>query len=194
MMRLNAEVVKSLPAPERGNKVSFFAGAIVQGLPTPKGFGVRVTAGGARSFVLDYRLRGRQYRFTVGAFPDWSPLRAARDARSLRQRVDRGENPLEDRVPPPAKKTVADVLDDFVQRYVQAPTRPLRTAREYESAFRRLVKPRLGKLGIHELRRSHVAEMLDKIEDEMARLWPIGHGLIFERHLAGTRSAMTSST
>ena len=35
-----------------------------------------------------------------------------------------------------------------------------------ESAFDRLVKPRIGKLGVYELRRSHIAEMLDRIEDE----------------------------
>jgi len=166
MTRLTAEIVKALPAPVRGNKVNFFAGAIVQGLPAPKGFGVRVTAGGAKSFILNYRLRGRQCRYTIGAFPDWSPLRAVREARTLRQRVDRGENPLGDRASQPETKTVADVLDDFMKRYVLAPARSLRTAREYESVFRRLVKPYLGKLGIHELRRSHVAQMLDRIEDE----------------------------
>ena len=34
-----------------------------------------------------------------------------------------------------------------------------------ESAFNRLVKPRIGKIGVYELRRSHIAEMLDWIED-----------------------------
>jgi integrase len=29
-----------------------------------------------------------------------------------------------------------------------------------------LVKPRIGKIGVYELRRSHVAEMLDRVEDE----------------------------
>src|SRR5471032_1172190 len=33
-------------------------------------------------------------------------------------------------------------------------------------ANNRLVKPRIGKLGVYELRRSHIAEMLDRIEDE----------------------------
>ena len=35
-----------------------------------------------------------------------------------------------------------------------------------ESAFNRLVKPRIGKVGVYELRRSHIAEMTDWIEDE----------------------------
>ena len=113
-----------------------------------------------------YRLRGREYRFTIGAWPDWSVLKAVREARNLRQRVDRGENPLEDRRSPPASVTVASVLDEFVMRHVRNKYQPLRSAAEYESAFDRLVKPRIGGLGIYEIRRSHVVKMLDQIEDK----------------------------
>src|SRR5215471_10836726 len=93
---------------------STFAGAMIQGAKAPRGFGVRVTAAGARAFILNYRLRSREYRFTIGAWPDWSVLKAVREARNLRQRVDRGENPLDDRTPSPATATVTSILDDFV--------------------------------------------------------------------------------
>jgi integrase len=92
-------------------------------------------------------------------------LKAVREARHLRQRVDRGENPLEDRASPSGAATVASLLDDFVIRHVRNRNQPLRSADEYESAFKRLVKPRIGKLGIYEVRRSHVIKMLDEIED-----------------------------
>jgi integrase len=162
---LNEQVVKRLPAPTRGNRVTYFAGAVIQGAKAPRGFGVRVTAAGARAFVLNYRLRGREHRLTIGAWPDWSALKAVREARNLRQRIDRGENPVEDRTPSPATASVASMLDDFVARYVRNETQPLRSADEYESAFNRLVKPRIGKLGVYEVRRSHVNKMLDEIED-----------------------------
>jgi integrase len=164
--KLSEETVKRLAAPDTGNRVTYFAGAVIQGAKTPRGFGVRVTAGGARAFVLNYRLRGREHRITIGAWPDWSVLKAVREARNLRQRVDRGENPLEDRAPPTAVKSVSDVLEDFMTRYVRNKERPLRSADHIESAFDRLVKPRIGKLGVYEVRRSHIAEMLDRIEDE----------------------------
>src|SRR5215470_9623590 len=143
--KLSEETVKRLPVPDTGNRVTYFAGAMVQGAKAPRGFGVRVTAAGARAFVLNYRLRGREHRFTIGAWPDWSALKAVREARNLRQRVDRGENPLEDRAPPPTIKTVSIVLDDYVARYVRNKDRPLRSATHIESAFTRLVKPRIGK-------------------------------------------------
>ena len=163
--KLNEKAIKELAVPTSGNTITYFGGATVQGAKAPRGFGVRVTAAGARSFILNYRLRGREHRLTIGAWPDWSALKAVREARSLRQRVDRGENPLKDRAPPPEIKTVSNVLDDYVVRYVRNKDRPLRSATHIESAFNRLVKPRIGKLGIYELRRSHIAEMLDRIED-----------------------------
>ena len=164
---LSEETVRKLPVPNRGNRITYFPGAKIQGAKAPRGFGVRVTATGARAFVLNYRLRGREHRYTIGAWPDWSVLRAVREARHLRQRIDRGENPLADRTPPPATKTVADILDDFLVRYARNRERPLRSADHIESAFNRLVKPRLGKLAIYDLRRSHIAEMLDRIEDDV---------------------------
>src|SRR5262249_909779 len=135
-----------------------------QGSKVPRGFGVRVTAAGARSFVLDYRIKQRQFRYTIGQYPDWSALRAVREARELRQRIDRGENPLVDRAPSPALKTVASVVEDFIARHVRG--QGLRAAIEYESALRRLVVPAIGKCAINEVRRSQIAEMLDTIEDQ----------------------------
>ena len=180
--KLNEETVKRLPVPTKGNRVTYFAGAVIQGAKAPRGFGVRVTAAGARAFVLNYRLRGREHRYTIGAWPDWSALKAVRQARELRQRIDRGENPVEDRTPSPAMANVASILDDFVARHVRNKNQPLRSADEYESAFNRLVKPRIGKLSVYEVRRSHINEMLDEIEDE--------NGLVMaDRTLAYLRKA-----
>lgn len=162
---LNEAVVKALPTPNAGSRAYFFADAIVQGSKVPRGFLVRVTATGVRSFAIDYRAKGRQTRYTIGRWPDWSVLQAVREAKELRRRIDRDENPADDRAPPPPApkvKTVADVLDDFVERYERG---RLRSLDDYESAYRRLVKPALGDVPIYELRRSQIVEMLDDVED-----------------------------
>jgi hypothetical protein len=49
-----------------------------------KGFALRVTCGGAKSFVLDYRVDGRQRRITLGNYPDWT-IQAARADRGGKQ-------------------------------------------------------------------------------------------------------------
>jgi integrase len=159
---LNEAAIKTLPIPDKGNRVHYYAGAVLQGQTAPRGFGVRVTAGGAKAFVINFRLGGKEHRYTIGQYPDWSALQAVREARTLRQRIDRGENPLEDRAPPPEVKTVAAVLDEFMARYA----RNLRSASEYQRTFDRLVKPAIGKVPVYELRRSDVVGMLDRIEDK----------------------------
>src|SRR3954467_7942496 len=136
--RLSEEIIKRLPCPAAGNSITYFPGATIQGSKAPRGFGVRVTAGGARAFILNYRMRGREHRYTIGAWPDWSALKAVREARALRQRVDRGENPLEARAAFPNVKTVSTILDDFITRYVRKKDGPLRSAAHIESALNRL--------------------------------------------------------
>src|SRR5258708_40368234 len=130
---LSEETVKGLRTAAKGNSITYFAGATIQGAKVPRGFGVRVTASGARAFILNYRLRGREHRFTIGAWPDWSALKAVREARNLRQRVDRGEDPLKDRTPIPTTKSVSSVIDYFMIQYVRNKDRPLRNRTAVES-------------------------------------------------------------
>jgi len=46
--------------------VHFFSGATLQGKKAPAGFGVRVTAGGTKSFVLFHRADGKKFLETLG--------------------------------------------------------------------------------------------------------------------------------
>jgi integrase len=175
---LNETVVKNLQAPPKGNKLYYFPDATLQGAKVPRGFAVRVTAGGAKGFVLNYRQGVRERRFTIGRWPDWSALQAVQVARELRRRVDRGEDIFADRAPgldegkAKAKvMTIGDVLDQFVERYVE---RNLKRPANYTQVIDRLLKPLLGPVPIHELRRRHIVEMLDKIEDGSRRRFANG--------------------
>ena len=72
--QLTDQMVRALTPPEAGNRVTFDA--------VVKGFGARITANGARSFVLTYRTRaGRQRSLTIGSYPDWSTRQRARIAK-----------------------------------------------------------------------------------------------------------------
>ncbi|MGH7076156.1 MAG: tyrosine-type recombinase/integrase [Stellaceae bacterium] len=157
--RLNKKEIESLPIPERHSHVTFFGGAKLQGDAAPRGFGVRVTPNGTKAFVLDYRFQRKQYRITIGRFPDWSALRAVRRGRELRQQVDRGENPLKQLEPAPRVRTIGAMLDDFMAQHATK----LRTRGEYHDTFERLVKPRLGSIGLYELRRSEIMALLGEI-------------------------------
>lgn len=166
MERLNKEIIDGLTPPAKGAVVHWFAGAKVQETVAPRGFGVRVTAAGVKAFVLDYRIQRKQHRITLGRWPDWPALKAVQRARELRQQIDRGDNPLSQRAMPDEVKTVGAMLDDFMNRYVRNKDRPLRSGDLIESAIERLIKPRIGKLDLYEIRRSHVVAMLNEIADE----------------------------
>jgi integrase len=164
MQRLNEEVVKALPPPQKGNRITFFPDAVLQGVAVPRGFGVRVTAGGARSFVLTYRIKQKQFRYTIGQWPDWSPLRAVKEARGLRQRIDRGENPLEDRAP--AAAPAGEPFEGVAKEYFLREGGKLRTLADRRATLERLVYPKLGARQIDDIKRSDIVRLLDEIEDE----------------------------
>ena len=85
--RLADAAVKDLPAPAHGNKITYDTEV--------KGFGVRVTAAGSKAFILNYRTRsGRERRFTIGSFPDWSTPAARGEAKELKRRIDVGDDPV----------------------------------------------------------------------------------------------------
>jgi integrase len=179
MQMISEKIVEGLPVPAVGNKVHYFSGATLQGKKAPSGFAVRVTAAGTKSFVLFHRVAGTKYLETLGR---WDAnvqggtltvrdaiVRAEKVAKDLKN--GRREDPRPDRTRrrqegnQPKDKTVAGVLDQFVERYVKQEAK-LRSAKMIEDQIERLVKPAIGKLGIYEIRRSHVVDMLDNIADE----------------------------
>src|SRR5260370_20490729 len=61
------------------------------------GFGLRVFSSGKRSYVIQYRTRGRSRRYTIGIQGAWAPETARREARVQLGRVAGGNDPVEDR-------------------------------------------------------------------------------------------------
>ncbi|MEK9281192.1 site-specific integrase [Bradyrhizobium sp. ISRA442] len=201
MQQISEKVVAGLSVPVKGNKVHFFSGATLQGKKAPAGFGVRVTAGGTKSFVLFHRVDGRKYLETLGRW-DENPqggtltvrdaiIKADKLAKDLKngrredprpertRRMQDGDDPeglkiggannsaLKPEERDPEQKQPG-LLDMFVERYCLK-EKALKSADQYASTFRRLVAPDIGDLpvfGEGRLRRSHIVDMLDEIEDE----------------------------
>jgi integrase len=139
-MRLTDIVVKRLPAPARGNKIAYDDAV--------KGFGCRVTAAGARAFVLNYRrkLDARERRITIGSFPDWSTAAAREDARRLKREIDGGADPVGEQADSRAAATVADLCDRFLADYV--PRKRATTQRVYKQQIATDILPALGRMKV----------------------------------------------
>ena len=83
------------------------------------GFALRVFATtkahpeGARTFLLSYWINGTERRHRIGSWPSWSVTAARDEAKDLRRRIDRGEDPASDR----REQREAPTLVDLAERY-----------------------------------------------------------------------------
>ena len=83
--QLTEKLVKALPSPTKGNRLIYDEAV--------KGFAVRITAAGTKSFVVNYYIHGRERRYTIGSHPDWSVAQAREEAKYIKKQVDQGGDP-----------------------------------------------------------------------------------------------------
>ncbi|MGO9045725.1 MAG: tyrosine-type recombinase/integrase [Xanthobacteraceae bacterium] len=129
--------IKKLPVPEKGYTTTY--DSMVRNL------GVRVTANGARSFTLNYRVRGsgRQRRYTIGDTDTWGITVARKEARRLKQIIDQGGDPLRDLQDERDAPTVSDLIDRFDAEHITPYLRPS-SATNYRTVLNRYVRPHFG--------------------------------------------------
>ena len=107
--RLTDSTIAKPLAPSKGNRV-YYDLPDAKGGGWTAGFGLRITAKGAKAFVLNYRSReGRAGRVTIGSPPAWSTHFAARArAKELKRAVDAGGDPAKEDRDVRAAATVSD--------------------------------------------------------------------------------------
>ena len=139
-MRLTDLIVKRLPTPESGNRITYDAA-----LP---GFGIRITAADARAFVLRYRRRsdGRQRVFTIGSFPAWGVGAARDEAKRLKRAIDGGADPLGEIETSREAPTIADLAERFLTDHVSR--KRLATQRDYKRQVAVDIVPALGRMAV----------------------------------------------
>ncbi|MCT8974680.1 tyrosine-type recombinase/integrase [Microbaculum marinisediminis] len=150
----NAVTPIDLPVPITGNKVYYDVDL--------KGFGCRVTAKGARAFILNYRNRsGRERRLTIGSWPDWSVSAARTEASELKKRIDVGEDPMAELEADRTAPTVADLCERFEEEHL--PKIRKSTAKDYRAMIAKEIKPALKHLKVAEVSFSDVEALHRKV-------------------------------
>ena len=138
---LSDKVVKASVAPASGSKIIYD--------PRSPGFGVRVTSACAKSFVLNYRFKGRERRITIGHYPAWTLLAARKQADRLRRDIDAGIDPLEKRTFERQAPTVRDLFERYAAEHL--PTKAPRAAADDRSMWVNDILPLFGPKKVSDL-------------------------------------------
>jgi integrase len=138
-------------------------GAIIIWDDNVKGFGLRVAAGGTKSYILSYRAgRGRhapQHRITIGRHGSpWTPEMARREALRLLGDVAKGGNPADARRAEARIMTLADLCALYLAE--GARHKKPATVRADHARIRNHILPVLGRLRIDQITRADVERMV----------------------------------
>lgn len=94
---------------------------------TVRGFGVRIGAGGTRSFILVYRFEGRARRLTLGRYPDLSLKEARLKAQEALAQVAQGKDPgaakRESARRPLDLESFTNLVSAYIEEHAKAKTR-----------------------------------------------------------------------
>ena len=149
--KLTDKLVKALEAPASGSPITYDTEV--------KGFGVRTTAAGAKSFVLNYRNKhGIERRYTIGAFPDWLTVAARNEAKRLKQLIDQGHDPMAERHHDRQAPDVAALCDRYLAEHVNVHNKA-RTQAENRRMVEQIIKPKLGRLKVEAVEHDDVAKL-----------------------------------
>ena len=138
-----------------------------------RGLGVRVTPAGAKSFVIQYRTKGRQRRWTLAQCAAISLKRARERAGEQLLSIRNGSDPLQQRQDAQAAPSVASAIDRFFREdgpaLVAAGRMRATTLQTYSAQAERHVKRGIGPIKVEDVKRSDVVNMLAKIAGGIQR-------------------------
>ena len=120
------------------------------------GFGVRVSASGRKTYVVQCRGPSGSRRVTIGQHGTIAPEQARKQAAAIIDRIKRGE----EAVPPPPRPepTMADLAERFMRAHVEVNCKAS-TAEFYRLALDKHILPALGTMPVRAVARAHVTAL-----------------------------------
>lgn len=154
-MRLTRQTVSRLELPPGKSETIIFDDSLA-------GFGVRIRAGGKRTWIAQYRVGTKQRRVTLGTVEAINPDEARDHARKLLASVQLGTDPQAEKVA--TRTRAALTLDVIATRYLAHAKSKLRP-RSFDEVERHIVQhwAPLREMPIHSVTRRDIAARLSEI-------------------------------
>lgn len=130
-----------------------------------KGFGVRVTPDGTKTFTYLYYHRGKKKRLSLGRFPETGLADARRLFEAAKGELAQGYDPATERDRTRKAGTFAELAEGYLERYSKRRKRSWKTD---ERMLRKDLLPAWGQAKASEISRADVRELLDAIVERGA--------------------------
>jgi integrase len=168
-MALTELGIRKLKAPKAGRRREKFDGEI-------RGFGIRNTDRGVRSYILLYSFGGRRRRYTIGRIGEVGLNEAREEARRLRGLIRQGHDPAaEEKAARATAKaaTAPKTFTEVVELYDKRILGGKRTGRQVRMTIDLHLMPSWKDMTLPSITRTHVLErvevLIDEGKPEMAR-------------------------
>jgi integrase len=133
--------------------------------PEQRSLFLRVPPTGPITYTAIVKTRGKQIWKALGTTDELKIDEAREKTREVVKRVKEGKPPVEP--PRPAPQSVAAVAENWLRRVVDE--NRYRTAAEKRRVVERYIVPHIGHYDFVDLRRSDIALLLDRIQDDHGR-------------------------
>ncbi len=137
------------------------------------GFGLKVTPGGRKVYILQYRIGGRGHptrRYTIGKHGGLTPDQARDIAKKLRGQIADGKDPIEIEKEERRKESEARAKADqpqtfgkLAEQYIEKECPNLVRGSDVESVIRRQIVPALGSIPCAEIRMRDALLLIDDL-------------------------------
>jgi integrase len=129
-----------------------------------RGFGVRVTPADVRSFILNYSITGRERRFTIARWPEWSADAARTEVIKLRENVSKNHDPLRQKEIARGEPTLAALAKIYIEQHASKKKRE-KSVYEDQRMLNTIVLPKMGSLRVSAIDSQDVERLHNSLKD-----------------------------